>query len=426
MTLYQNGSEALEMLKTKKGMTIIGDLHGNYHDAKRIVDEARQKDYAIAFIGDITDRGPQSPDCIRLVLDGIEKGDTLYVPGNHCYKFARYANGNDVKISHGLDLTIEQLKNDPEGEMLTEQFKELVFKAPLFLKIGNYVLTHAAYAKSMAWIDSFPLEDKKTLRKNGFVFNRALYGHPEKDKKTEDGFPVQSLEWIDEIPENLIVVVGHNVVDHVITFRKGSKGGKAIHIDTGSGKGGPLSFLPVPLEDIKVEDVSEQDWTDSNGEPLLTILVGPSGSGKSTWAQKNFKEDEILSSDQIRIELFGSFETRESQVNSDRVFRELYHRASVRLSKGKRVVIDATHVRTRDRFPSYALVPPTAPIKMVVINRPVEEKEKTAGWRANHPQKNGMTLIEKQEQIFRSNLKDIMNADGRKNVQIIDLTSSGD
>ena len=35
-------------------------------------------------------------------------------------------------------------------------------------------------------------------------------------------------------------------------------------------------------------------------DPSLVVLVGPSGSGKSTWAERNFRPEEVISSDRLR------------------------------------------------------------------------------------------------------------------------------
>ena len=42
-------------------------------------------------------------------------------------------------------------------------------------------------------------------------------------------------------------------------------------------------------------------------DPALVVLVGPSGSGKSTWAARNFRPEEIISSDRLRA-IVGSGE----------------------------------------------------------------------------------------------------------------------
>ena len=42
-------------------------------------------------------------------------------------------------------------------------------------------------------------------------------------------------------------------------------------------------------------------------DPALIVLVGPSGSGKSTWAERNFRSEEIISSDRLRA-IVGSGE----------------------------------------------------------------------------------------------------------------------
>ena len=61
------------------------------------------------FVGDLVDRGPKSADVLRLVMGMVEAGTALCVVGNHDDKLLRKLNGNDVKISHGLEETLAQL-----------------------------------------------------------------------------------------------------------------------------------------------------------------------------------------------------------------------------------------------------------------------------------------------------------------------------
>lgn len=143
----------------------------------------------------------------------------------------------------------------------------------------------------------------------------------------------------------------------------------------------------------------------------LVLMVGPSGAGKSTAIKALFNESEVVSSDAIRAELLGDFQI---QTNQDSVWAEVHRRVRLKLSFGQRVVVDATNLRFRDRSVFVNIAKEFAvELVYVVVNRPVEEKLATAGWRADHK-----GLIEKHEELFNNNRKDIMRGDGVARVMI--------
>ena len=45
------------------------------------------------FLGDLVDRGPAVPQVLRLVMDMVEDGTALCVPGNHDVKLLRKLRG---------------------------------------------------------------------------------------------------------------------------------------------------------------------------------------------------------------------------------------------------------------------------------------------------------------------------------------------
>lgn len=149
----------------------------------------------------------------------------------------------------------------------------------------------------------------------------------------------------------------------------------------------------------------------------LTILVGPSGAGKTDFAGDH---DALwncrISSDDIREELCGNFQ---DQSRNDEVFAAMHDIASARLKAGLPVVLDATHIKTADRIKAAKLVPANIPVRYIVIDRSLEAKRKTAGWR-NTVKVKGKPLIEYHDQVFKSNLADIMRGDGLPNVTVQD------
>lgn len=79
----------------------------------------------------------------------------------------------------------------------------------------------------------------------------------------------------------------------------------------------------------------------------LNIMIGIPGSGKSNYAKKCLTNDntEYLSSDDIRIELYGF----EDQTHNDIVFETMRRRTLNALREGKDVIYDATNLSKKRR-----------------------------------------------------------------------------
>ncbi|MEY8366577.1 ATP-binding protein [Anaerovoracaceae bacterium 41-7] len=79
------------------------------------------------------------------------------------------------------------------------------------------------------------------------------------------------------------------------------------------------------------------------------MLVGVTGSGKSYYAnqlKQNKEVDEVVSSDAIRLELYGD---ENEQKYNNKVFNELHKRVRRLLKDGKNVCYDATNLSSRRR-----------------------------------------------------------------------------
>jgi len=151
----------------------------------------------------------------------------------------------------------------------------------------------------------------------------------------------------------------------------------------------------------------------------LTLLVGPSGAGKTNYITNcgiNF--DAIVSSDVLREDLCGDFK---DQSKNDQVFAALHALVHTRINHGLDVIVDATNLRNRDRKSLRALCPENASIHYIVINRPMEEKIRDGGWR-NDVMIGDQTLIERHENTFKSNLKDILKGDDDPRVFVTDIS----
>lgn len=149
----------------------------------------------------------------------------------------------------------------------------------------------------------------------------------------------------------------------------------------------------------------------------LDILVGPSGSGKSTYAKDNYYGDIVISSDRLRENFTGDFK---DQSQNERVFEAMHKLAQAKLELGIPVVLDATHIKRADRIKAAKIVPDSVPVRYIVIDRPLPDKILDCGWRGAVSVK-GRPLVQYHDQVFKSNLKDILNGDDLPNVEVIDL-----
>lgn len=153
---------------------------------------------------------------------------------------------------------------------------------------------------------------------------------------------------------------------------------------------------------------------------LLTIMIGTAGAGKSTWLKSeqaineyNIHASHVVSSDQIRADLCGDFK---DQSKNDEVFAALHAVVRTRLSHGLPTAVDATNLRRKDRLACVASADGGA-VRYIIIDRPMEQKQETAGWRKELP----FDLIAKHQQTLNSQIKDILKADEQPNVTVIDL-----
>ncbi len=86
-------------------------------------------------------------------------------------------------------------------------------------------------------------------------------------------------------------------------------------------------------------------------EPFVIILIGPPLSGKTTWIRENFPTTEVISRDEIVMEVYGSRNYTEAfknvdQKEVDKVLSQKFLDAN--LSK-KNVIVDMTHMASKRR-----------------------------------------------------------------------------
>lgn len=180
----------------------------------------------IVFVGDFVDRGPASPDVLRIAMALAADGRALAVPGNHDDKFRRWLDGRDVRISHGLEQTVEQMAEEDESFRTEARAFLLGLPHHLILDGDRLVVAHAGILEDMVGDTSD--------RTRSF----CLYGDTD-GTKAEDGLS-RRYHWAAHYRGSAAVVYGHTPVPETGWVNN------TLCIDTGCCFGGGLTALRWP------------------------------------------------------------------------------------------------------------------------------------------------------------------------------------
>ena len=230
---------------------IVGDIHGCFDELKGLL---VQLGYAVSgnfvvtppegrkviFLGDLVDRGPNSPDVLRLVMKMVQEGNALCVPGNHDVKLMKKLRGREVSVSHGLAETLVQLESE------TPEFRE---QAATFIDglVSHYVLDGGELVIAHAG-----MREEMQGRGSGKVRDFALYGETT-GEIDEFGLPVRE-NWAAEYRGRAMVVYGHTPVPEPEWLNR------TVDIDTGCVFGGRLTALRYPEKEFVSVPAGQCYW----------------------------------------------------------------------------------------------------------------------------------------------------------------------
>ncbi|WP_405534996.1 polynucleotide kinase-phosphatase [Streptomyces sp. NBC_00075] len=224
---------------------IIGDIHGCAAELESLLGKLGYEDgvhpagRTAVFVGDLVDRGPDSPGVLRRVMSMVGTGNALCVPGNHENKYGRYLKGRKVQHTHGLAETIGQMEE--ESDEFRSQVREFIdgLVSHYVLDGGRLVVCHAG------------LPEKYHGRTSGRVRSHALYGETT-GETDEFGLPVR-YPWAEDYRGRAAVVYGHTPVPEASWLNN------TICLDTGAVFGGKLTALRWPEREL-VDVPAEQVW----------------------------------------------------------------------------------------------------------------------------------------------------------------------
>ncbi|MEO8850995.1 MAG: polynucleotide kinase-phosphatase, partial [Allobranchiibius sp.] len=224
---------------------VIGDIHGCRSELETLLEhldyrierdgqgracDARHERRRAIFVGDLVDRGPDTPGVLRLVMGMVASGNAYCVSGNHEAKLLRALRGRNVQRTHGLAQTLSQM------ELETDEFRERVEQFVDRLT-GHHVFDGGALVVSHAG-----LIEKYHGRASGRVREFCLYGQTT-GETDEYGLPVR-YPWAQEYRGSAIVLYGHTPVPTPEWINN------TMCLDTGCVFGGRLTALRYPEKDI--------------------------------------------------------------------------------------------------------------------------------------------------------------------------------
>ncbi|PKV96917.1 protein phosphatase [Amycolatopsis echigonensis] len=224
---------------------IVGDIHGCRAELEALLAElgyalerdgqgraigAQHPERRAVFVGDLVDRGPDTPGVLRLVMGMVRAGNAFCVTGNHEHKLLRALRGRNVQVTHGLAESLAQL----EAETAEFQAEAQEFMDGL---ISHYVLDGGKLVVAHAGIT-----ERFQGRASGRVRSFCMYG--ESTGETDEfGLPVR-YPWANEYRGRAMVVYGHTPVPTPEWVNN------TLCLDTGCVFGGALTALRYPEKEI--------------------------------------------------------------------------------------------------------------------------------------------------------------------------------
>ena len=247
---------------------IIGDIYGCFDETQTLlkklgyeISKTKNRYFVkhpasrkIIFVGDLVDRGPRTPEVIRLAKHAIEDEQAFCVLGNHDDKLKRALMGKKVKIAHGLQESLDQFEQ--ESEAFRAEARD--FLASL---ISHYVFDNGGLAVAHAGI-----KEEFIGRGAPSIKQFCMYGETT-GEIDEFGLPVR-YPWAEDYRGNTLIVYGHTPIPEPEWINN------TINIDTGCVFGGKLTALRYPEKEL-VSVPARKVYADPV-KPLKTANTGRS------------------------------------------------------------------------------------------------------------------------------------------------------
>ena len=253
------------------GYDLIGDVHGCRDELVRLLSrlgyEVRSNTEVVVvpagrtaiFLGDLVNRGPDTPGVLRLVMSMVEAGTALAVIGNHDVNFVRGLRGESVEKPVVIAETLRQMDSEPASfRQAAISFIEALPKR-LRLDGGNLIVAHAGLPEHH--------HDSESAEADQF----AVFG---KDVPDETGKTVR-YRFGPDYQGRATVVFGH------YSDYRAEWVNNAVCIDTGCVYGGSLTALRYPEMEL-VSVPAARAYAHTAREPQFRAAATAAGLSAKT------------------------------------------------------------------------------------------------------------------------------------------------
>ncbi|GAA4022619.1 hypothetical protein GCM10022631_41410 [Deinococcus rubellus] len=226
------------------GFDVIGDVHGCLPELLTLLTRLGYTGAAdlrltapagrrLVFVGDLVDRGPDTPGVLKLVMEAVSAGQALSVCGNHDERLGQALSGGHIrKPSPRLTQSLEQLS----GESPTFRRRAATFllglPPRLMLDGGRLLVAHAGDRADLGG------SQRGEYNVHGQDCGElAAFGHLRRE------------DWAALHSGPHLIVSGHSPVRQPTW--SGQRGtGEALNLDTGCVYGGALTALRYPEREL--------------------------------------------------------------------------------------------------------------------------------------------------------------------------------
>jgi serine/threonine protein phosphatase 1 len=221
---------------------VLGDIHGEIGYLKEVLEKANF-DYdndLLIQIGDIVDRGPEPFLCMDELL---KIKNLILIVGNHDQTFRKYTDGKINLLaaypSNGVQVTEEKWKNLTEDQQFYYKTKIFEKQVPFHLTEDNICFVHGG-------LD--PSEPVEIQHEDYLTWDRDLVNAAFEASKQEKSNNLHGYKH---------VFIGHTPTLYYNLLTPFTGGG-VTNVDTGSGKGGPLTIMDIDTGQYWQSDYSQQ------------------------------------------------------------------------------------------------------------------------------------------------------------------------
>ena len=287
---------------------VIGDIHGcraeletllaelgyvvEYDDQRRAISARHPDRRRVVFLGDLVDRGPDTPGVLRLAMGMVASGDALCVAGNHENKLLRAMRGRNVRITHGLAESLAQLDDEPaEFRKEVEEFLDGLI-SHYVLDDGKLVVAHAGIA------------ERYIGRASGRVRSFCLYGDTT-GETDEFGLPVR-YPWANDYRGQAVILYGHTPVPTPEWVNN------TLCLDTGCVFGGRLTALRYPARELMSVPAAEVYYAPTKPFPANEAAALATADGSAVRRDPDVLDiDDVTGGRVIETQYHGRVSVRE-------------------------------------------------------------------------------------------------------------------